>query len=134
MIQSNDFAIIFFIEKQLFYKVSVYTDDIYFFSDDENRRKNKNKFKINRKNECKRIDEILKFFEKLNAFTLITFHSHTHLKNFRALRPQKNSSINNMNTLRRNIFLKEETVFFENMIIFEAVQIFIVCEFRRIVF
>ena len=134
MIQNNDFAIIFFIEKQFFYKISVYTDDIYFFSDDENRRKNKNKFKINRKNECKRIDEILKFFEKFNAFTLITFHSHTHLKSFRTLRSQKNSSINNINTLRRNIFLKKEAIFFENIIIFETIQTFIVCEFRKIVF
>ena len=44
--------------------------------------KNKNKFKINRKNKCKQINEILKFFEKFNAFTLITFYSYTHLKYF----------------------------------------------------
>ena len=134
MIQNNDFTIIFFIEKQFFYKINVYTNDIYFFSDDKNRWKNKNKLKINRKNECKRIDKILKFFEKFNAFTLITFHSYTHLKSFRTLRFQKNSSINNMNTLRRNIFLKEGAVFFENMIIFETIQTFIVCEFQKIVF
>ena len=134
MIQCNDFTIIFFIKKQLFCKINVYIDGIYSLNDNKSRRKNRNKFKINRKNEYRQLDKILQFFEKFNTFTLIIFYSHMHLKSFRALRYQKNSSIDNMNTLRHNIFLKEETVFFKNMIIFKTVQTFVVCEFRKVVF
>ena len=44
MIQNNDFQIIFLVKKQFFYKINVYTDNVNFFNDDENKRKSKNKF------------------------------------------------------------------------------------------
>ena len=134
MSQNNNFTIIFFIKKQFFNKINIYTNDIYFFSDNKNGRKNRNKFKNNHKNKCKQIDKILKFFKKFNALTLIAFHLHMHLKDFQTLRFQKNSLIDNINALRFHIFLKEEVVFFKNIIIFKTVQTFIVCEFRKIVF